>query len=759
MSLFLAAAAILLQAPPNLVVNGGFNQGQPGWSPLWTGEAGVGSAKMEGGVLSVRTTGRQDWAVGQESNVSAQPGQIFRIGVQAKSDAEGTGGVSVVVRGKSGDVVDWLLAPLHVTGRHDWQSLERKFILPAGAASVQFRFEGYGPGTFAFRDPQLIDLGNIADMRKRVAADAHLSSPALDLTVTRNGGLILKRKDGGLAFESVPDSAVLESLTSGKNEIQTTYWDVANDLDRTVTYRLDHDGKEVEVTVAGDGAIETPIDIPGAFRTQPGEWLIVPMNEGILFPVGDPSISPVDLVAYGGHGICMPWYGSMDPRTGAGLLTILETNDDAEVRIERSRESRLQIQPLWQASRGILRYARRLRLVTIPRGGYLAMASRYRQYAKQTGLLVTLAEKQAHVPAVDRLVGAMNVWTWTNHKLDLCREMKSMGMDRILWSGGGTADEIREINRLGFLSSRYDIFQDVWDPKIALSWMSTAGWPDDLVWLPDGSWMKGWAHPDKQPDGSIKWIQGGVISSGAGLARAKQTIPAELAKIPYACRFIDTTTASPWREDYNPSHPLTRGEDRKNKMALLEFCSKDEGLVVGSETGVDASVPYLDYFEGMESLGPYRLPNAGTDMMGYYKPTPEFLKFQVGPVYRLPLWELVYHDCTVAQWYWGDASNKAPEVWDRRDLFNILYGTAPLVMFDDARWASQKERVLKTYRDVCEWIRKIGYDTMTSHEFLTADHTVQRSTWNSGHWCAVNFGDRPAKVGGETIPTMGFVVR
>ena len=33
--------------------------------------------------------------------------------------------------------------------------------------------------------------------------------------------------------------------------------------------------------------------------------------------------------------------------------------------------------------------------------------------------------------------------------------------------------------------------------------------------------------------------------------------------------------------------------------------------------------------------------------------------------------------------------NKAPEVWDRRDLFNILYGTPPMYMFDKAIWAKE----------------------------------------------------------------------
>ena len=85
------------------------------------------------------------------------------------------------------------------------------------------------------------------------------------------------------------------------------------------------------------------------------------------------------------------------------------------------------------------------------------------------------------------------------------------------------------------------------------------------------------------------------------------------------------------------------------------------GLVTGCETGHDAAVPYVHYFEGMLSLGPYRVPDAGRDMIRIWDEVPERVrKFQLGHDYRLPLWELVYHDCVVAQWYWGDYNNKLP---------------------------------------------------------------------------------------------------
>ncbi len=45
------------------------------------------------------------------------------------------------------------------------------------------------------------------------------------------------------------------------------------------------------------------------------------------------------------------------------------------------------------------------------------------------------------------------------------------------------------------------------------------------------------------------------------------------------------------------------------------------------------------------------LPNSVRDTLKYKEPTPDFLKFQVGLFYRVPLWELVYHDCVVSQSY------------------------------------------------------------------------------------------------------------
>lgn len=59
---------------------------------------------------------------------------------------------------------------------------------------------------------------------------------------------------------------------------------------------------------------------------------------------------------------------------------------------------------------------------------------------------------------------------------------------------------------------------------------------------------------------------------------------------------------------------MTRTESRRHKMELLRLVSEEFNLVCGSETGHEASVPFCDFFEGMLSLGPYRVADAGRNM-------------------------------------------------------------------------------------------------------------------------------------------------
>jgi hypothetical protein len=391
------------------------------------------------------------------------------------------------------------------------------------------------------------------------------------------------------------------------------------------------------------------------------------------------------------------------------------------------------------------------------------MCKRYRAHAEKTGLLVTLERKRRDNPNVDLLVGAVNVWCWDKDGPAWVRELQAAGIQRILWSNSQSAENIKAMNEIpGVLTSRYDIYQDVMNPANFPLLRGTHGdwpteaWPKDIMLGPRGDWIHGWEVRGK--DGNM--YPCGTLCDRQATPYAEKRISAELQTRPYRCRFIDTTTASPWRECYSPDHPVTRRDSRKFKMDLLRLVSDRFHLVTGSETGHDAAVPFVHYFEGMLSLGPYRVPDSGRDMQRIWDEVPERVaKFQLGHAYRLPLWELVYHDCVVAQWYWGDYNNKLPSLWDKRDLFNALYGTPPMFMFNREVWQKNRDRFVQSYRNTCPVVRAVGYAEMTDHRFLTPDRAVQQTAFANGVTVTANFGTSPFKLpDGAEVRPMGIHV-
>ena len=145
------------------------------------------------------------------------------------------------------------------------------------------------------------------------------------------------------------------------------------------------------------------------------------------------------------------------------------------------------IAPEWDPQCRAFGYTRKLRYVFLDRGGHVAMAKRYRAYAGQVGLLKTLAEKRRANPNVDLLVGAVNVWCWERDAVAIVREMQAAGIGHILWSNRQPPENLRALNDLGVLTSRYDIYQDVMDPAQfpKLQWThsdwTTAAWPNDII--------------------------------------------------------------------------------------------------------------------------------------------------------------------------------------------------------------------------------------------------------------------------------------
>jgi hypothetical protein len=439
--------------------------------------------------------------------------------------------------------------------------------------------------------------------------------------------------------------------------------------------------------------------------------------------------------------------------------------------MNRRADGLLYLAPEWDAQKGRIGYERKLRYVFFDTGGHVAMCKRYRAYSQQIGLFKTLAQKRVENPNIDRLVGAANIWC-RDRGIDpvaMVKEMQAAGISRILWSGAGSPESVKALNEMGVLTSRMDNYQDVRNPTMGTRGMSgfatnpSAGtpsgtnmpgyrpasilaraWPNDVVLDAQGDWIKGW---ESRPG-----VFFAVMCDVQGVKYADEIIGLDLQNTPVKCRFVDTTMCTAWHECYSPDHPMTRTQSRDARVELLRLVSGKYKLVCGSENGNDIAVPVADYFEGMLSIGPYRLPDSARSMQAIIEQVPDdVVKFQVSGKYRLPLWELVYHECALAHWYWGDYNNKAPSIWDQRDLINALYGTAPLFMFNRASWDANRERFVRSYQTTCPIARATGYSEMTDHRYLTADRSVQQTAFANGVSVIVNFGPEPYKAADGTI--------
>ena len=714
------------------------------------------------GGYEVRHTGSADWSVNCFPRIAVEHGDVFELTCETETLADVPDSrpvcLSAVLRDEKGNAIAWAYGAARAKPGN---SIRTAFMVPRGVATIQPRVIGAGVTGVRVRNVRIVRKENT--LPKPVPALATVfENGQLQGDVGGSGFSVTDKRTGRRWQPCFQQSRTVEEFERWVRDDGTVCMKYIHPESLTrwqAEYRVAKDRPEVTVTLTGEGPLAGAISYPAAFATQKGDRLIVPMNEGISYPADEPDELPRRLVAYGGHGICMAFFGVQDDATGAGWMAILETPDDVVMATRRDDETKLwTLGPSWEGQKGQFGYARRIRYVFFDKGGYVAMCKRYRAYAKEIGKFKSFREKAKARPLVDRLLGAPNIWCWENNKLAVVSNLVAAGIDRFLWSAGGTPEEVKAMAAMPqVLVGRYDIYQDIYHPEQLKKLgrkkgCNTEAWPRDIVWnsADSNDWRHAWGV--KAKDGT--WTYCAMMCDSVAPAYERRNVTEELKTKPYNTRFIDTTVAAPWQTCWNPAHPMTRSDSRHWKMELLRILGDEFNLVVGSETGHDASVPFCDYYEGMLSLGPYRVPDAGRKIREVWTNVPpRVAKFQVGEAYRLPLWELVYHECVCAHWYWGDYNNKLPDIWWKRDLFNVLYGTMGMYIFSNRQWKEDKDKFVHSYRLTSPVARATGYSEMTDHRILSADRTVQESRFADGTVVTVNFGDAPFTLpGGETLP-------
>jgi len=538
---------------------------------------------------------------------------------------------------------------------------------------------------------------------------------------------------------------------------------------------------EVEIGITANTA--TPMEeltFPSAFKSPANHFLVLTDGEGMVLPVEDKKYPLGSGITYFcGGGLSMAWMGVTDKNFATGYMAVLETPFDAALRPKRENGT-ITFEPVWLASKEKFGYSRKVTYIFFNKGGYVAQCKRYRNYIWAKNKVVSLKDKVKKMPAIDKMVGGVHIYVWDNARnAAFSKDLKESGIDKALfiWNPNhspypsyGYNDSLKS---LGYASGGYELFTD-------LKLRDTLYKPQDTTGPLRFSLT---SYPGLFNKLAIKKKGGKTVFNQFGHTSNPIAIRPEMIKRlnrelkEYSCEtyFLDVYQANGLFECYSKNNPLTREQFAKAVVENHKIITEKYNQYLGGEWGADFAAAQTVYVHGMMTLqqtwfnteiskkgtiyyfGDWKNGERPSIMLGERTAPPNYMKYSINEAIRVPLYELVYHDAVVTSWRWEDANHHTPAIWWKKDLFNILYGSAPLWSLDRDRWESFKNTFVESYKNICPWLQQIGYDEMLDHRFLSEDRKIQETVFSSGKKAIVNFSESDYTYENKIIPAKGFI--
>ncbi len=495
-----------------------------------------------------------------------------------------------------------------------------------------------------------------------------------------------------------------------------------------------------EVRAEGDAAGEIEaVSFPPPFRSDaaPGHgYTVLPRMQGMLVPAGE-TVSLTDGRIFERDGY-MPLYGQV--RDGSGYAAVFDTPFDACYALEEDR-----VAPLWQPSLGRMRYARRMLFRFLENADYNAIAKAYRAYVRERGGLVTLREKAARNPAVERLLGCAvvhtdvavhvspqseyyrpgepekNDWVTTfDQRGEQLRALKARGLEKCYthfdgWgrhgydnlhpspfppneAAGGAAGMRRlseTVRSLGYLFGIHDQYRDYYYDA------------------PDFSFSEAVENADGTHPFCSIWYGGPhtyLCSARAADYVRRNYDEFRRLGIGLDGAYLDVFSVVRLDECFSPDHPATREQCAANRRRCLDLLTS-RGILPSSEEVLDCILPS----QVLCHHAPYtttELGAPGSEAVGV----------------PIPLLNLVYHDCVVIPWSGlpGERGGWGIPAGDSGYAHAALNG-GPVYCPIQA-----DAETVRAVRRVCELAGRTACSEMVRHEFVDSGRRRQRTVFADG---------------------------
>ena len=561
------------------------------------------------------------------------------------------------------------------------------------------------------------------------------------------------RKDGGVSYFADADCETKPFRTGAGQGFSQTY----SNFEGIPGLRLEC--RSWVETATGDVVFELipltdagvrEILWPAPFSNDdPKAYTVLPLMQGALIPNYTEAVFPDAWDIIPGYteyrwscsrSMYMQFFGQYD-KNGA-CMTIFETRYDGGMTVNSGKGKPVLTAVRWRESLGKVGYVRRLRVKFFaPGADHNDLAKAYRAYIRSIGELVTLKEKAAANPKVLDLIGRpiVHTYIWYHTQPDsTAYDREHPEKNDRMQSFDAVGDGLRRLKEQGV--SKALLHLDGWGrrgydnqhPDYLPPAQALGGW-DGMKRLSETCHELGYffgTHDqyrdyfydaDTFDEALAVHNEDGGVSSHAIWMGGKQTFLCATQAAYYVRRnfaalkehgiFLDNTYLDVFScveldECFHPVHPMTREECAHERMRCFREAAKD-GILVQSEEGIDWAFPGLAFL--------HHAPFAPDDGKG-------------GIGIRIPLLELVYHDCIVTPQY---------------DLFAYLTGGASYLDLhaDENGIAECKRRT--------EWQEQVQMREMTHHELIDNGPDRQRTEFSGG--CAAEI-DLKKKTYTLTIP-------
>ncbi|MHC4584687.1 MAG: glycoside hydrolase [Planctomycetota bacterium] len=360
----------------------------------------------------------------------------------------------------------------------------------------------------------------------------------------------------------------------------------------------------------------------------------------------------------------------------------------------------------------------------------------------------------------------------------MLESFKEIGFDRMRlcvegWEGiEKRPDLAKQADRMGYLFGTYDSFHSIHDPSLRgtdNTW-TTAQFDRELF-------EKGpIVRKDGKKRGGFKGA-GFKLSPIAARAHVEKRVRENMKNVPYSYYFVDCDAYGEVYDDYSPFHRASQADDVRARLDRLAWISDTFNVVVGSEGGSSYSAKVIHLAEGMFGPGfgwgdPDLKDRNSEFYLGHYYP-PEgpkvFVKqvpmkekyqyFYYDPRFRLPLYEIVFHDSIVTTHQWANSSLKYSNILDTVALTELLYMVPPLYHMNLDEFDRYRDIMKKHYDFFSPLHREFGFAQMTDFNWLSSDKKLQRAVFDGRMELIANYSQEPRGYRGIDIPGRSISAR